>query len=307
MPVMDRLQAMTALRRVVELKSFSAAAREQRVSSAAITKQIAALEQHLETRLLNRTTRRVSPTAAGLAYYEQCCRILDDIESVEGSLAGTTKKPQGTLRMNVPMSFGLLHVAPLVPELLARYPDLRLELSFTDRFVDVVEEGVDVIIRITDRLQDSDTLVAHKLARARSVVCASPKYLRKHGEPKTPLELARHECVVYSLGQRPGEWTFVGPNGKERVRVNGRYVVNNSLAIRDALVAGAGLTLLPSFYVERELREKTLRAVLTEYETPPIHIYGVYQRSPHVPFKVRAVLDFLGERFAGADWAKGAR
>jgi DNA-binding transcriptional LysR family regulator len=303
MAVMDRLQAMTAFRRVVELKSFSAAAREQRLSSAAVTKQIAALEQHLETRLLNRTTRQVSPTAAGLAYYEQCCRILDDIESVEGSLAGTAGKPQGTLRMNVPMSFGLLHVAPLVPELLELYPELRLELSFTDRFVDVVEEGVDLIIRITDRLQDSDTLVAHTLARARSVVCASPKYLRKHGEPETPLELAQHECIVYSLGQRPGEWVFTGPSGKERVQVKGRYVVNNSLAIRDALLAGAGITLIPAFYVDRELRAKSLRAVLTKHDTPPIRIYGVYQRSRHVPFKVRAVLSFLAERLARAEWA----
>jgi DNA-binding transcriptional LysR family regulator len=304
---MDRLQAMAALRRVVELKSFSAAAREQRVSSAAVTKQIAALEQHLETRLLNRTTRRVSPTAAGLAYYEQCCRILDDIQKLEGSIAGVTKRPQGILRMNVPMSFGLMHVAPLVPELLELYPELRLELSFTDRFVDLVEEGVDVIIRITDRLQDSDTLVAHKLARARSVVCASPKYLRKHGEPKSPLELAQHECIVYSHGQRPGEWAFTGPSGKERVRVNGRYVVNNSLAIRAALIAGTGITLIPSFYVERELRAKTLRALLTTHETQAIHIYGVYQRSPHVPFKVRAVLEFLAERFARTDWATKAR
>lgn len=294
---------MVALRRVVELKSFSAAAREQRLSSAAITKQIAALEEHLQTRLLNRTTRRVSPTAAGAAYYAHCCRILDDIENVEGSLAGTAQRPQGTLRVNAPMSFGLLHVAPLMPELLALYPELRVELSLADRFVDVVEEGVDVILRVTDRLQDSDTLVARKLAGARSIVCASPKYLRRHGEPKTPHELAQHDCLVYSLGRQPGEWTFIGRNGPERVRVNGRLAINNSLAIRDALIAGTGISCLPSFYVQEPLRKKALRAVLTGYAMPPLHVYGLYQRSPHVAFKVRALLDFLAERFAAMKWA----
>ena len=303
MRAMDRLQAMVALRRVVELKSFSAAARDQRVTSAAITKQIAALERHLHTRLLNRTTRRVSPTPAGAAYYQECCRILDDLAEVEGTLSGAATRARGTLRVSAPMSFGLLHVMPHLPELLARHPELHLDVSLADRFVDVVEDRADVIIRVTDRLHDSDTLVARKLARTGSLLCASPKYLRARGEPKTPQDLAQHDCLVYSLGRAPGEWTFTGPNGRERVRVSGRLAVNNSLALRDATVAGAGIALLPAFYVQAELRAKKLRQVLGDHAPPPLFVYGLYQRSPHVPFKVRALLDFLGDRFASASWA----
>jgi DNA-binding transcriptional LysR family regulator len=300
---MDLMQAMRVFRRVVELKGFSAAARDQRLSNAAVSKQVAALEDHLKTRLLNRTTRRVSPTTAGAAYYERCVRILDDVDDAERALSRSAAAPRGLLRLNVPMSFGLLHVAPLIPELLARYPDLKIDLSLTDRFVDLVEEGVDVVVRIAGELPDSMSLVAQKLARARHVVCGSPKYLRKHGEPRRPSDLTRFDCVVYSLGQNPGEWWFEGPQGPERVRVEGRLTVNNSLVIRQALVAGAGLSLLPAFYVGAELRSGALRAVLSEHEARSLYVFAVYQRGRHLSPKVRVVVEFLRERFAKAEWA----
>ncbi len=300
------MQAMQVFRRVVELGGFSAAARAERLSNAAVSKQIAALEDRLRTRLLNRTTRRVSPTAAGAAYYERCVRILDDVADAERALSQAAAAPHGTLRVNAPMSFGLLHLAPLLPELLARFPALQVDLALTDRFVDLVEEGVDVVVRIATELPDSATLVAQKLAAARHVVCAAPSYLRRRGTPKAPADLARHDCVVYSLGQHPGDWTFDGPGGPERVRVAGRLVVNNSLAIRDALLAGVGLSLIPSFYVDAELRAGRLRAVLTKHEARPLFVYAVYQRGRHLSPKVRSFVEHLRERFAQADWATGS-
>jgi DNA-binding transcriptional LysR family regulator len=300
---MDLLLSMQVFRRVAELQSFSAAARDLRLSNAAISKHVAALEDRLRAKLILRTTRRMSLTAEGAAYYERCARILDDLGEAERSLAGAAAAPMGALRVNAPMSFGLLHVAPLVPEMLTRWPDVRLELGLTDRFVDVVEEGVDVVVRISAELPDSATLLVQRLARARQVVCASPAYLKKHGEPRAPEDLCGHDCIVYSLGRAPGAWDFEGPDGPARVSVQGRLVVNNSVVVRDVALAGHGIARLPQFYVGRELRSGRLRVVLAGYELPPLFVCAVYQRARHLSPKVRVFVDLLRERFAAADWA----
>ncbi|WP_437514918.1 LysR family transcriptional regulator [Sorangium sp. So ce1099] len=300
---MDLLQAMQVFRRVVELRGFSAAARDRGLSNAAVSKQVAALEERLRTRLLNRTTRSVSLTSAGAAYYERCVRILDELEETEQSLSGAAAEATGTLRVNAPTGFGVMHLSPLLPDFLRRFPGLDVEISFTDRFVDVVEEGVDVVIRITSALPDSATLTAQRLARARHVVCASPGYLRKHGAPKTLDDLAGHDCIVYTQARPRGEWQFVGPDGPRAVHVSGRLVVNNSLVVREALLGGLGLALLPSFYVEPELRSGKLRAVLTSYEPRALFVHAVHQRSRYLSPKVRALVDYLRERFAEAEWA----
>ncbi|WP_437683361.1 LysR family transcriptional regulator [Sorangium sp. So ce131] len=300
---MDLLHAMQVFRRVVELRSFSAAARDRGLSSAAVSKQVAALEERLRTRLLNRTTRSVSLTSAGAAYYERCVRLLDELEETEQSLSGAEAAATGTLRVNAPTGFGVMHIAPLLPDFLRRFPEIELELSFTDRFVDVVKEGVDVVIRITSALPDSATLTAQRLARARHVVCASPAYLRRRGVPKTLEDLAGHDCIVYAVARPRGEWQFVGPDGARTVKVSGRLVTNNSLAIREALLGGTGLALLPSFYVEPDLQSGKLRAVLASYEPRALFVYAVHQRSRYLSPKVRALVDFLRERFAEADWA----
>lgn len=300
---MDLLLAMSVFRSVVEQKSFSAAARRLRLSNAAVSKQVAALEDRLRTRLLNRTTRSMSLTPAGAAYYERCARILDDVDEAERALSSSAGAPTGTLRVSVPMSFGLAHVAPLVPEMLAKWPEMRLDVGFTDRMVDVVEEGVDVAVRISSELSDSATLLVQRLARARHVVVASPEYLRRHGEPRVPEELRGHECIVYSLGRNPGVWSFAGPDGPIRVEVRGRLVVDNSIVIREVLLRDQGISLLPAFYVGAQIRNGRLRVVLAEYELAPLQVCAVYPRSRHLSPKVRVLVEMLRERFSAAEWA----
>jgi DNA-binding transcriptional LysR family regulator len=297
--------AMRIYRRVAELESFSAAARDLRLSNAAVSKHIAALEERLQTKLINRTTRRMSLTTDGAAYYERCARILDDVDDTERSLSRASSAPRGRLRVSAPMSFGLMHLGPLLPEVLAQWPELSLDVDFTDRFVDLVEDGVDLAIRITSELPDSATLTVRRLARAQRVVCASPAYLRERGIPEAPEDLARHHCLDYGMSRTPGAWDFVGPGGPLRVQVEGRLRVSNSLVMRDALLAGVGLGRLPSFYVAEELKRKRLRAVLTEFAPAPLSISAVYPRAKHLAPKVRVFVDFLRERFGAAPWALG--
>lgn len=300
---MDLLLAMSVFRRVVELRGFSAAARSLRLSNAAVSKHVAALEDRLRTKLLNRTTRSMSLTPAGEAYYERCTRILDDVAELERALTVSSAAPTGLLRVSVPMSFGLAHVAPLLPEILSRWPEMRLELGFTDRMVDVAEEGVDVAIRISSELPDSATLMVQRLSRARQLVCASPGYLRRHGEPRAPEDLRRHDCIVYSRGREPGVWSFASPDGPTSVEVQGRLVVDNSMAIREVLLRDLGIARLPAFYVGPEIRSGRLRVVLAEHELPPLVVCAVYQRSRHLSAKVRVLIELLRERFSAAEWA----
>ncbi len=303
---MDLFHCMRAFRRVVELQGFSAAARDLGLATATVSSAVAQLEERLATKLLLRTTRRMSLTAEGAAYYERCVRLLDDLEELEGSLPGADAAPTGTLKVNAPMSFGLLHLAPLVPELLARWPALRIDLALTDRFVDVVEEAVDVAVRVSPELPDSATLAVQRLASARQVLCASPGYLEARGVPRTPADLAAHECITYSLSRTPGVWELAGPTGTTRVPVTGRVVANSSLVIRQALLAGLGLSLIPSFYVGPELASGQLRVVLDDHPAPPLHVSAVYQRSRYLAPRVRALIGLLRERWAVADWVAPA-
>lgn len=301
---MDRLQSMRVFRRVVERQSFAGAARDLRVSTAAASKHVAALEELLGARLLQRNTRRVSATTPGQAYYEHCVRILDEIDATDAALGRAALAPAGLLRVSVPLSFGLLHVSPLLPELLAQYPELALDVSFSDRFVDLVEERVDVVIRIARSLRDSSSLAAQRLARTGHVLCASPAYVERRGAPRAPAELAQHECVTYALSSSPTEWTFEGPRGAVSVEVRGRLVVSNSLAVRDAVLAGAGIGLLPRFYVYGELAQGQLVALLPGFEPPRVILSAVYARSKLLAPKVRVLVEFLRGRFSAAEWAE---
>ncbi len=300
---MDVLFAMQVFRRVVELGAFSAAARDLRLSNAAVSKHVAALEDRLSTKLLHRTTRSLSLTSAGSAYFERCTRLLDDLVETESALTQATSEPHGLLRVNAPMSFSLLHLSPLLPGFLERWPRLRLDVGFTDRFVDVVEEGVDVVVRIASSLPDSATLLVQRLARTRRFLVASPAYLRAHGVPESLAELASHSCLAYSLSRTPGVWQLTD-NGKiVPVPVEGRLVLNNSIALRDAAMAGQGITLLPAFYVGEAVQERRLRTVLDTHTDSPLFVYAAYQRSRHLSAKVRAFVEYLRESFSKADWA----
>lgn len=294
---MDMPGAMIVFAQVVDSRSFSAAAVRLGLSKSAVSKQIAKLEDRLGARLLNRTTRTLSPTDAGQDFYERCLRVVREVEEAERAITHLSAEPRGLLRLSAPASFGREYLAPLVPEMLARWPELRIEALFEDRFVDVVAEGFDLVIRIT-RLQDS-SLVARRIASCRRVVCAAPSYLARRGVPRTPAELLQHDCILYSYATDQNEWEFLGPDGRlETVRVDGRLRANNAEVTLAALLAGAGLALSPDFIVGPDIAAGRLVPLLTDYENPFGAIYAVWPHNRNLAPKVRAVVDFLVERFA---------
>ncbi|WP_230983150.1 LysR family transcriptional regulator [Inquilinus limosus] len=288
---------MIVFAQVVDSRSFSAAAARLGLSKSAVSKQIAKLEDRLGARLLNRTTRTLSPTDAGQDFYERCLRVAREVEEAERAITHLSAEPRGLLRLNAPASFGREYLAPLVPEMLARWPELRIEVLFEDRFVDVVAEGFDLVIRIT-RLQDS-SLVARRIASCRRLLCAAPSYLERRGVPRSPADLLQHDCMLYSYATDQNEWEFVGPDGRlETVRVDGRLRANNAEVTLAALRAGAGLALSPDFIVGPDIAAGRLVPLLTGYENPFGAIYAVWPHNRNLAPKVRAVVDFLVERFA---------
>ncbi|MGE5548659.1 MAG: LysR family transcriptional regulator [Solirubrobacterales bacterium] len=293
---MDRLAAMEAFVRVAEARSFSEAARRLRSSKSVVSRQVSALEAELGARLFHRTTRSMTLTEAGQGYYERCARILADIDEANQSVSQLQAAPRGKLRVNAPMSFGFLHLAPAIPDFLARYPDVDVDMTMNDRFVDLVDEGFDVAVRIA-RLADS-SLVARKLAPMRRAVCASPDYLDAHGVPQSPEDLAAHDCLCYSNVALSDEWRFVTPDGKPwPVAVRGRLRTNNGDALRAAALKGVGLAYLPTFLVGNDLKAGTLVPVLGEYVPQDMAVHAVYPHSRHLSPKVRAFVDFLADRF----------
>lgn len=299
---MDRITTLTVFRRVAELASFSAAARELRLSNAAVSKHVAYLEEHLRTRLLQRTTRRVSLTPAGSAYLARCARILDDLEELDQAAMQSSTVVKGTLRVNGPAAFGLMYLSPAIPGLLAKWPELAVDLSLTDRFVDLIEEGVDVVVRIAQTLPDSATLIAQRLVTCDQVVFATPTYLRKHGTPRSPGDLAKHACLIY--GMRPPVWELEVAGELVGVPVNGRLRVDNSLALRDAALAHAGLAMLPAFYVHDLLASGRVRAVLADAARHPIRIHAVYPRQRHLATKIRVFIEHLRAYLVRQPWAQ---
>ncbi|CAB3918103.1 LysR family transcriptional regulator [Achromobacter anxifer] len=291
---MDHLTALKVFRQVVERGGFAAASRRMGLSPAAVSKNIAELEAHLAARLLNRTTRRMSLTEAGARYYEQVARILDDLNEAEQSLGPLQQAPSGTLRVSAPMSLSLVRLSAAMPRFLARYPQVSLDLNLEDRRIDIVKEGYDLAIRGTDRLEDS-SLVARKLMTLDHVLCGAPAYFERHGAPASPLALRGMECVQFTLSGHAAEWTFKRGEQTERVPVRGRYKVSSSLAVRDALRAGFGVSLVPRVYVQQDLDSGALQAVLEDWTPDETFIYAVYPSRRHMVAKVRAFVDFLLE------------
>ncbi|MBM3488059.1 MAG: LysR family transcriptional regulator [Alphaproteobacteria bacterium] len=292
---MDRLTSMAIFARVVEAEGFSAAVERLGLSRGAVSKHILQLEDHLGVRLLNRTTRRVSLTEIGRTYYERCIRVLGEVEEADQIVARLYAEPRGTLRVNGPMSFGILHLGNAIADFLYAHPRLGVDLALDDRFVDVVEEGYDVAIRIA-RLADS-SLIARRLAPARCVLVAAPRYLAAHGTPHHPGELARHRCLAYTYLASGNEWRLTGAGGAETVRISGPFAANNGDVIKAAALEGAGIALLPTFMVGPALRDGSLMRVLPGHELPTLSIFAVYPANRHVSAKVRVFIDFLVERF----------
>jgi DNA-binding transcriptional LysR family regulator len=297
--VMDRLTALDVFRNVVELGSFAAAARRVRLSPAAVSKNIGELEAHLGVRLLNRTTRRLSLTEAGSLYYGQITRVLDELDAADSSLGPLQQVPRGNLRISAPTTLTLLTpLSRTIPKFLELYPELSVDLRMEDRRVNIVEEGFDLAIRAMDELGDS-SLVSRKLMTTSHVVCGAPSYLERVGAPAEPDDLRRHNCVQFTLSGHPDEWVFRRGDHAVRVPIAGRYRVTSSLAVRDALCAGFGLSLIPWAYVSGEVQAGRLRTVLDDWSAVELSVYAVYPSRQFVVPKVRAFIDFLVEELAG--------
>ena len=295
---MDNLSGMAVFARVVEAKSFTGAARQLGMSKAAVSKQVSRLEERLGARLLNRTTRRLHLTEIGAAFYQRAARIVAEAEEAELAVSHLHEAPRGTLRLDAPLSFGIRHLAPVLPGFMRRYPELRIDISFNDRYVDLIEEGYDLAVRI-GHLVDS-SLVARKLAVNRRAVCASPDYWAEHGTPSVPADLTKHNCLGYSYLATGNEWRFRGPEGPIAVRVSGTLNANNGDMLREAAVGGIGVTLSPTFMLCDDLRAGRLTPVLEEFEPEPQGIHAIYPHNRHLSAKVRAFVDFLVEVYGPA-------
>jgi len=294
----DTLQEMGIFAKVVSLGSLSAAARDLGLSPAVVSRRLSALESRLGVRLLNRTTRSLSLTDEGASYYEHCSRIIAEVEEGDAAASAGRAEPQGVLKVALPASFGHQHIAPLVPQFAARYPKVQLALSLSDRRVNLIDDGFDLAVRIGE-LEDS-SLAARRLAPNRRVVCASPAYLRAHGTPRTPAELAGHNFLVTSwehdfsmtLGYRD-------PQGQAgEVRVAGRYACDNWETLREWAIAGLGVALKSTWDVWRALEDGRLVALCPGYTfTTDVAIYAVYPHRRYLPAKTRAFIDFLADSF----------
>ena len=291
---MADLDAYAVFAAVVEAESFTGAARALGRTKSAVSKAVGRLEDRLGVRLLNRTTRRIALTEAGAAFHARCLRILAEVEDAEREAARLTAAPRGTLRVNAPVTFGIMHLAPRLPLFLAEYPEVSVDITLSDRTIDLVEEGVDLAVRI-GQLDDS-TLRARRLAPFRHLVCAAPAYWDRHGRPRRPAELGRHNCLGYSYLSTGDSWRFAGADGEAAVRISGSLRSNNGDLLRAAALAGVGVVLAPSFIVSRDVAEGRLEAVLTDYCPPGGGVYALQPPGRYVPAKVRAFIDFLAER-----------
>jgi len=294
---MRRFGAIPVFVAVVENGGFTAAARTLGISKSAVSKRINQLEAHLGVRLLHRTTRKLSLTEAGERYFAHATQALAAANQAEDAVAELQGEPQGQLRICSPMSFGRLHVAPLIPKLFKRYPKLQIDLVMDDRKVDLVAGGFDVAIR-AGNLPDS-TLIARKLAPVLQVLCASPDYLDRYDQPGTPAELSGHNCVLYSYSTDADKWTLIGEGGPETVTVSGSYKVNNSEALLEALREGVGIGRLPTFVAGPDLKAGRLVKLFESYRIPEFTLYAVFPEREYLPAKLRVFLDFAIEYFGG--------
>ena len=291
----DSLYEMSVFSKVVAAGSLSAAARDLGVSTAVVSRRLAALEARLGVRLVNRTTRRLALTDEGASYHEACVRILGEIEDADAAAAAQLVEPQGILKVALPASFGHKHIAPLIPPFAARYPKIQLALSLSDRTVNMIEEGYDLAIRIGE-LEDS-SLAARKLAPNRRVVCASPEYLRTHDAPRTPDDLLRHNCLTTT--DLHMNWEYKGPDGKRGVvRVSGNYACDNWEVLREWALAGLGVALKSTWDVRLQLEGGSLVPLLPGYDFgTDVAIYAVYPHRRYLPAKTRVFIDYLAESF----------
>ncbi|MGE0080072.1 MAG: LysR family transcriptional regulator [Thiohalomonadaceae bacterium] len=302
---MDRFQCLDALVAVVEAGSLSAAAARLNVAKSVVSRRITELEAHLGVRLLHRTTRRLVLTDAGQAFSRRAAEILAELAEAEHAAAEGRQALTGRVRLAAPLSFGLLHLNPALTAFAEQHPGVQLDVDLNDRAVNLVEEGFDLAVRI-GHLEDS-SLVARALAPIRTLLCASPGYLARRGTPRHPRDLAGHDGLVYTNVPEAQQWRFTDAKGNtESVRVPARLRANNGDLLLEAAAAGLGIVATPTFIAYRAVLEGRLVPLLTDYRLPAANAYAVYPTRRFLPRRVRALVEFLGERF-GAEpyWDEG--
>ncbi len=295
--VVDRIDSMKAFARVVESGGFAAAARGMGLSRSAVSKAVISLETYLGAQLLRRSTRQVTPTETGLAFYDRCVRILADLDEAVSAVSELQERPKGRLRVNAAMSFGTMHLSRVAADFMAMHPDVQVELALTDRFVDPIEEGFDVTLRIAEA-SASTSLVSREIAPARRVLCASPAYLDEAGEPESPSDLRQHRCLHYGHLGSGSQWRLIGPHGDRSYAIGCVMWSNNGEVLRDAALRHQGIALLPTFIVGEALQSGLLRTILTDCSPPETMLCALYPRHKHLSTKVRLFVDLLEERFA---------
>ncbi len=292
---MDLYDGMRAFARVIEAGGFAAAAREMGLARSVVHKHVVKLENALGTQLLRRSTRQVSATETGQAFYQRCVQILAEVDTAIAQVTELQEKPSGGLRINAPMSFGTLHLAAIVSEYMADYPEVHIELSLNDRFIDPIEEGFDISLRVSTATS-STSLVSREICPARMVLCASPRYLAEAGEPVKPNQLLAHRCLHYGY-QRSGERWLLTDQGKAlSVAINCAMWSNNGEVLAQAALNHQGVVLLPTFIVGAYLQTGQLRTIMTDYQPDPLTLSAVYPRHRHLSTKVRSFCELLERR-----------
>jgi DNA-binding transcriptional LysR family regulator len=302
----DALEGLATFVAVVEQGGFAAAARSLGTTTSAVSKQVNRLEARLKTRLLQRTTRRLSLTEAGEALLSHARRALAEAAAGHEAVIQLGAEPRGLLRVTTPMSFGILHIAPAIAPFLAAYPEVRVEMVLEDRLQDLIAGGFDLAIRIGE-LGGSGSVVARRLAAATGVLCASPAYIARRGMPQAPADLLAHDTLLYTYGAGGSDWTLDGPAGPARISVTPRLLSNNSLALRAAALAGAGVLRVPAFVVGEDLAAGRLQRVLPDWRLPSLDVHAVYPGRSYLPLKARVFVDFLQARLGEPPyWERGA-
>jgi DNA-binding transcriptional LysR family regulator len=293
---MLKTEEMQAFVQIVNSGTITAAAEQLQLAKSAVSRRLSELEEHIGVELFHRSTRKLSLTDSGRVFYERCVQILDDLTEAENSVSASHRELRGLIKLAAPLSFGVMHLGPAMIAFQQQHPGIHFDIDFNDREVDLIHEGFDVGIRIAE-LKDS-SLIARKLAAISMVTCASPAYLREHGEPQSPAALEEHDCLTYSYLARPEQWRFIDKQGNA-ISVNANEIMtsNNGGFMRDAAVAGLGIIRQPTFIAYEDIARGDLVPILTDYTSSPRNAYAIYPPTRHLSQRVRQFVDFLVERF----------
>ena len=293
---MDTLDGMKTIIAAVETGSFTAAGERQGISKALVSKYVGEVESRLGVRLFNRSTRRLSLTEEGQRYYDQAVPLLEEFSVMVDNVTGAQSAPRGLLRVSVPQTFGEMSLSPLIPKFLEAYPDLSLDLQLSDRMIDMLEEGIDVVIRIGG--VDDSSLIARHIKTLPLTLCASPEYITQQGEPLSAEDISKHTCIIDSNFRIGKQWPIVDPEGQTTsIEVSSKVAVNSPRAVKEIAMAGGGIGMIPRFIVESELQEGVLKEILPGYKTLEFGLFAIYPHRRYLSKKVRCFIDFLMDEF----------